>query len=207
MSADKKVASDVLFFFQERFNVSESFFYDRLVKEDRRTPSRPNDPRGGGGGGGVGVSGGKTRTTSVSGWAQSTTSQLDRRKRYLSWGDEDPGPPAGQGESGRYDVRRWRPCVFVPLFCVFRVQSLRFCVSLSLLCVRASAGARTCALWESGWHFSHHFIFLLQGPQVVRFILICRFVIKLAGNSICCLTFMANFYPPHHLGESVLYLD
>ena len=67
---------------KERFNVTESFFYDRLVKDDRRT-TRPNN---------------RATKNASNGWGQSTSSQLDRRKRYLSWGDEDPDSSGEQGE-------------------------------------------------------------------------------------------------------------
>ena len=73
---------------QERFNVTESVFHDRLVKDDLRQrsarwtdKSTPKSP------------------TSGLGWGQTASSQLDRRKRYLSWGDEDPDRLSGHGKN------------------------------------------------------------------------------------------------------------
>lgn len=67
---------------KERFNVTESFLYDRLVKDDRRS-SRHSE------------SDAWRQSTNVG--RQSNNAQLDRRKRYLSWGDEDPSSSDSSG--------------------------------------------------------------------------------------------------------------
>ena len=65
--------------------MTESFLYDRLVKDDRRS----------------------SRHSESDAWRQSTNvgrqpnnAQLDRRKRYLSWGDEDPSSSGSLGTGG-----------------------------------------------------------------------------------------------------------